>query len=116
MNQLYQHNQIQNYLDRRLVDFFCEVNADNAWVDAKTLACWVFETNNPSEFQRQYTAKKLRNITGIAHTSAARLSFLDRRQQVVNNRYVHTYKLSKMCEEAGSGMRKGKKKSVCIID
>ena len=116
MNHLYQHNQIQNYLDRRLVDFFCEVNTDNAWVDVKTLASWIFETNATSEFQLHYTAKKLRNITGIAHTSAARLSFLDKRQQVEGGRYLYTYKLTAPYSISGTTQRYVGRQSACTID
>lgn len=93
MNKLYHHNQIQNHLDRRLVDFFCEVNKENNWVDVSTLASWVFETNAPSEYQLSYTARKLRNITGLRFTSAARLSFLDQKKQERNNRICYSYRL-----------------------
>jgi len=93
MNNLYQHNQIQNHLDRRLVDFFCEVNTDNSWVDVHTLASWVFETNAPSEYQLEYTARKLRNITGLSFTSAARLSFLDKQKQIKGKRVQYSYRL-----------------------
>ena len=93
MNKLYHHNQIQNHLDRRLVDFFCEVNTDNSWADVQTLASWMFETNAPSEYQLNYTARKLRSITGLSHTSASRLSFLDKQKRVQNNRACYSYRL-----------------------
>lgn len=93
MNKLYQHNQIQNHLDRRLVDFFCEVNTDNSWVDVTTVASWVFETNAPSEYQLNYTARKLRGITGVSHTTAARLSFLVQRQKVKGHKVHYSYRL-----------------------
>ena len=74
MNPLYKHNEIQNHLDERLIDCFCEQNTDNRWLQIRDIASWVFETNNPNAFQKSYTLRKINSLVGVRHTAKHKTS------------------------------------------
>lgn len=74
MNPLYIKNEIQNHLDRRLIDCFCEQNKSNQWLQVRDVASWVFETNNPNAFQKNYTLRKLNSLVGLRDTAAFKQS------------------------------------------
>ena len=69
MNPLYRNNEIRNHLDERLVDCFCEQNVDNRWLQVSDIASWIFETNNPNSFQKNYTLRKLNSLVGPKDTA-----------------------------------------------
>ena len=67
---LYQHKEITNRLDRRLLDLFVQQNQQNRWLTLTECACWVFETNTPSEYHKTYTRNKLTALVGAMGTRA----------------------------------------------
>ena len=74
MNHLCIDNEIQNHLDERLIDCFYNQNKTNQWLQAADIASWVFETNNPSAYQKNYTFRKLNSLVGLKNTAKRRLS------------------------------------------
>lgn len=69
MNPCYIKNEITNHLDRRLVDCFCDQNKQNQWLQVRDVASWVFETNKPNAFQKNYVMRKLNSLVGLRNTA-----------------------------------------------
>lgn len=74
----YRHQSIQNQLDHRLVDCFTSQNPSNDWLLVEDVASWVYETNQPSDYQKAYVFRKLISILGMPGTQSSELSFLQR--------------------------------------
>jgi len=74
MNSLYVNNEILNHLDRRLIDCFCEQNESNSWLQVCDVASWIFETNKPNQFQKNYTLRKLNSLVGPKNTAKCKRS------------------------------------------
>ena len=74
MNHLYIDYEIQNHLDERLIDCFYNQNKNNQWLKVSDIASWVFETNNPSAYQKNYVFRKLNSLVGLKNTAKRRLS------------------------------------------
>ena len=74
---LYQHKEITNRLDRRLIDLFVQQNQGNAWLTLTQCASWVFETNTPNEYHKTYTKNKLAALIGGMNTSVRAKTFFE---------------------------------------
>ena len=90
---LYQHKEITNRLDRRLIDLFVQQNQSNAWLTLTQCASWVFETNTPNEYHKTYTKNKLAALIGGMNTSVrAKTSFEMKFTPEVVGRFVYRLK------------------------
>ena len=90
---LYQHKEITNRLDRRLLDLFIQQNQQNNWLTLTECACWVFETNTPNDYHKTYTRNKLTALVGAVGTRAREASSFERehRPEVIG-RFVYRLK------------------------
>lgn len=88
----YDHDVIENFLDIRLVDCFLKQNQNNDWLSVDTIASWVFQTNKPTGYHRNYCQSKLVGILGMAWTSQEEKSFLEKGRSATN-RYTYVYRL-----------------------
>lgn len=104
----YEHDAIQNQYDIRLVDCFIKQNPNNNWLQPKDVAAWVFQTNAPSGHQITYCQRKLSSILGMAWTSQAEKSFLEKGRSATNP-YVYVYRLKDGTQLAA---RKSAKKNI----
>ncbi len=73
----YDHDSIVNFYDERLVDCFVKQNQQNEWLSVVDVASWVFCTNKPTGYQKQYCKNKLVSIKGMMWTSEVEKSFLE---------------------------------------
>ena len=90
---LYQHKEIKNRLDRRLLDLFIQQNQQNDWLTLTECACWVFETNAPSEYHKTYTRNKLTALVGAMGTRAQDNSCFEREYKPeVVGRFIYRLK------------------------
>jgi len=74
----YDHERVTNFLDIRLVDCFVKQNPNNRWLATPEVAAWVFQTNKPSVYQKDYAFKKMFSILGAMATVEVDASFLEK--------------------------------------
>lgn len=70
-----------------LVDLFTNQSTHSQWLDSRTVACWMFKTNNPTEFQLKRAKSllhKLSSSIGIGHQTT---SLLDMQIQSLDSGY-----------------------------
>lgn len=85
----------------RLLELFSTQNESGDWLDSHTVACWIFETNAPTEFQKLRSQSLLRNLSSQARAAKGPAKFLDVKIQSVDTGYGSTvfrptYKISLM--------------------
>ncbi len=90
----YDHDKIENFLDIRLVDCFIKQNQDNEWLSPAPVASWVFQTNSPSAYQRDYVLKKMFSILGVMWTREVELSFLEKASVTENGKRLYVFRLN----------------------
>ena len=88
----YEHESIINAYDKRLVDCFVKQNQQNAWLSVVDVARWVFRTNKPNPYQKEYCQRKLLTIKGMSWTSEVARSFLEQGKNP-SREYLYVYRL-----------------------
>lgn len=89
----YQHSQIENSLDQRLVDLFVKENSNNEWLSIDDMARWVYQTNQAKNHQRNYVGFKVLKIVGALYSKEAKDSFLESGYIDVNGQPEYAYRL-----------------------
>ena len=60
-----------------LFDLFTNQATQSQWLDSRTVACWMFKTNVPTDFQLQRAKSVLHKLSSYAVCSRNNGSFLD---------------------------------------
>tara|TARA_Y100000816_G_scaffold267964_1_gene229798 strand:- start:338 stop:688 length:351 start_codon:yes stop_codon:yes gene_type:complete len=95
-----QYSKYLNLADAQcLFDLFTNQVAQGQWLDARTVACWMFKTNNPSEFQLMRAKSLLHNLSSSILEGRRETCLLDMKIQYLDSGYGSTlikpaYKLS----------------------
>ena len=95
-----QYSKYLNLADAQcLFDLFTNQVAQGQWLDARTVACWMFKTNNPTEFQLIRAKSLLYKLSSSFAGGYRTTSMLDKKLQSIDSGYGSTimkpvYKLS----------------------
>ena len=98
----YEHESIVNCYDERLVDCFVKQNQQNEWLSVVDVARWVFCTNKPNPYQKEYCQRKLVAIKGMSWTSEVERSFLEQGKDP-SREYLYVYRLKDPSVITGKG-------------
>ena len=82
-----------------LFDLFTHKATRAKWLDSKTVACWMFQTNNPSEFQLKRAKSLLHKLSSAASGAPRKGALLEMQIQYLDSGsgsiiVIPAYKLS----------------------
>ena len=92
----YQHKRIKTDKDRRLVDLFLHQNPANRWLTIEDVACWVNETNKPSQDQQNTCSTNCFSILGMSGTSEVKQAFLEQSVIEAKGERVFAFRLKEI--------------------
>mgnify|MGYP001443881901 CR=1 FL=1 len=72
---------------QRLFDLFTNQAAQGQWLDGSTVACWMFKTNNPTEFQLMRAKSLLHKLSSSIAGGRKTTSLLDMKIQSLDSGY-----------------------------
>ena len=70
-----------------LFDLFTDQATRAKWLDSKTVACWMFQTNNPSDFQVKRAKSLLHKLAAAASGAPRKAALLDMQIQYLESGY-----------------------------
>lgn len=70
-----------------LFDLFTNQATRSQWLDSKTVACWMFQTNNPSDFQLKRAKSLLHKLSSAASGAPRKAALLDMQIQSLDSGY-----------------------------
>lgn len=70
-----------------LFDLFTNQATRSQWLDSKTVACWMFQTNNPSDFQLKRAKSLLHKLSSAASGATRKSALLDMQIQSLDSGY-----------------------------
>ena len=68
-----------------LFDLFANQSIRSQWLDSRTVSCWMFRTNNPSDFQLRRTMSLLHKLSSAANGAASQPALLDMQIQLIDS-------------------------------
>ena len=88
-----------------LFELFTNQANERQWLDCRTVACWMFRTNNPTEFQLKRSKSLLHKLSSSIAGGHATNSLLDMKIQSLDSGYGSmiikpAYKLSSAVTES----------------
>ena len=82
------YNKYLNLSDAQcLFDLFTNRTAKDQWLDCRTVACWMFRTNNPTEFQLMRSKSLLHKLSLSISIGQKTISLLDMQIQALDSGY-----------------------------
>ena len=70
-----------------LFDLFTNQTTRSQWIDSKTVASWMFQTNSPSEFQLKRAKSLLHKLSTVASGPSRKAALLDMQIQSLDSGY-----------------------------